>query len=828
MLRHRLGDRSLPASDSLHASTGAASAALTARRGAGFFHLRASKIGTDPAFLPFSLTQSFALLVALVFRQGDSRMSTIELRRKSSALDHSLTATFEQLGVGIAEVDAAGNLLRVNAYLCELLGYSAGELLGRSIFDPALAEVPETDRVEFGRQVRGEIYRYRIQKRLYRPDGSKLWISITSSSVRDEEGRFLYAVRIQEDITARKHAEDELARRMEEQTALYQFTDSLKNCASLVDIYSHALTAIQRALRCDRAAILMLDASGVMKFEAWRGLSERYRDAVEGHSPWSADAVDPEPVSIENVERAEIDGELKRHVRGEGIAALGFIPIVAEGRLVGKFMTYYDRAHHFANAENGLSLTIAQQIGFAIERMRGETARRNAERAAYQLAAIVESCEDAIISKDVNGIVATWNQGAERLFGYKAEEVVGRPITLLIPTERLNEEPVLLARIIAGERIQHYETLRRRKDGKLIDVSLMISPVRNREGRIVGASKIARDITDRKEAEAKLQLSEQRLQTMISAIPAAIYTTDASGRVTYFNQAAVELAGRVPVLGSDQWCVTWKLYRADGTPLPHDECPMAIALREGREIRDAEAIAERPDGTRVPFIPFPTPLRDPMGNIVGAINMLVDISERKSAENRQRVLFNELNHRVKNNMQTLQSLLHLAGRKTKNSEVQLALQEASNRITAMAAAQQVLYRTISATHFKAQEFVEAVCDSAKHSLPRDVHITREADDVELSNEVAMPLALLLSELITNGSKHGRDANGNANIRVRLKQRGESFLLEVEDDGPGFDLDSVLERSSGLRLVEGLADQIRGTFVVTSRPHARCSVRFKGR
>jgi PAS domain S-box-containing protein len=136
--------------------------------------------------------------------------------------------------------------------------------------------------------------------------------------------------------------------------------------------------------------------------------------------------------------------------------------------------------------------------------------------------------------------------------------------------------------------------------------------------------------------------SEKRLHELLHALPAAIYTTDALGRITFYNEAAAALRGCRPVLGSDEWCGSWRLYWSDGTPLPHCECPMAMAIKQRRPITGMEAIAERPDGTRIPFMPFPSPLFDSSGEFIGAVNMLVDITERKRAEEAARLAEQEL------------------------------------------------------------------------------------------------------------------------------------------------------------------------------------------
>jgi PAS domain-containing protein len=131
---------------------------------------------------------------------------------------------------------------------------------------------------------------------------------------------------------------------------------------------------------------------------------------------------------------------------------------------------------------------------------------------------------------------------------------------------------------------------------------------------------------------AEVTKGERLARELLDALPAAIYTTDAAGRVTYCNGAAADLAGRKPRLGYDEWCVTWRLYQPDGTPLPVADCPMAVALKEDRPVRGKEVIAERPDRTRVSLMSYPTPLHDSSGKLIGAVNMLVDITERKRAE----------------------------------------------------------------------------------------------------------------------------------------------------------------------------------------------------
>jgi PAS fold len=157
-------------------------------------------------------------------------------------------------------------------------------------------------------------------------------------------------------------------------------------------------------------------------------------------------------------------------------------------------------------------------------------------------------------------------------------------------------------------------------------------------------------------AASAIRSSPQVFPDALDELAAPIYLTDAEGTLTYFNNACITLAGRTPRLGTDKWCVTWKIYKTDGKYLPHDACPMAVAIRERRSIRGEEAIAERPDGTRINFVPYPTPLFDEDGNLAGAVNLLLDVTPQRRPECRTTSSRDELR------MEAIEMLARLAAR----------------------------------------------------------------------------------------------------------------------------------------------------------------------
>jgi PAS domain S-box-containing protein len=259
------------------------------------------------------------------------------------------------------------------------------------------------------------------------------------------------------------------------------------------------------------------------------------------------------------------------------------------------------------------------------------------ERQAY-LAAIVESSDDAIISKNLNGVIQSFNAGAERLFGYAAAEIVGHSVTLLIPPERVAEEDEILSRLRRGERIEHFETVRVTKNGERLDVSLTISPVRDRRGRIIGASKIARDISGQKLAAARLAEQEELTRVTLNSIGDAVIACDVDARVTFINQEASRLTGWSMRDGAG--VALHQVFRVvsettrESVPLPPLQ---ALHPRQMLTFTNHQILLSR-SGVEWPISDTLSPIVDRNNRVVGTVVVFRDVTQAREDDARARAV----------------------------------------------------------------------------------------------------------------------------------------------------------------------------------------------
>jgi PAS domain S-box-containing protein len=308
-----------------------------------------------------------------------------------------------------------------------------------------------------------------------------------------------------------------------------------------------------------------------------------------------------------------------------------------------------------------LQLSDATRIGVGID----ITARKQAETMREQLAAIVDSSEDAIIGQTLEGIITSWNRGDERLYGYTVSEVLGQSTTLLCPPDLPNESPQILARLQRGERIVHYETQRQRKNGTRLDVSLTISPIRDSAGRIIGASKIARDITERKWAEAALRVSEEQFRSMADTAPAMLWVTDPTGTCTFLSCGWYEFTGQTEATGLDHgWidAVHPEDRKASRTAF--------LAAHIQRQPFQLDYRLRRIDGTYRWAIDAGRPRFAAGGEFLGCVGAVIDITERKLAEEALRTLNSELEQRIEEHTTALRH--EMAKRQRLEQETQRA------------------------------------------------------------------------------------------------------------------------------------------------------------
>ncbi len=468
-------------------------------------------------------------------------------------------------------------------------------------------------------------------------------------------------------------------------------------------------------------------------------------------------------------------------------------------------------------------------------------ARGPNDQASNLLAAIVDSSDNVIISKNLDGIITSWNTTAQRVFGYSAKEAIGAHITLIIPKDRLPEEDSIMSRVRRGERIEHFDTVRQRKDGTLIDISLTISPVRDSSGRIVGASKVAREITDRKRAERSTAL----LAAIVDSSDDAIVSKTLDGIITSWNKSAEQMFGYLPeeavgkhitlIIPRDRW---------------DEEAGIIDRLRRGERVDHFQTVRRRKDGSLVDVSLTISPVKDSSGNIIGASKVARDISASvraaealRGSEEELRRLSQSLDHQVRSRTGELQELSwqlmrtrdeerRYVARELHDSagqslavlaiEVDQLLQKASISPELAADIERIretvrqLHSAIRTTSYLLhpplldESGLQAAISwyasglTERTALPIDVEVS---DDLgRLPRELELVLFRFVQEALTNIHRHASATKA----WIAMSRSQSHVIAEVRDNGSGMSperLRQVTSGGSGLG-IRGMRERIR--------------------
>ena len=418
------------------------------------------------------------------------------------------------------------------------------------------------------------------------------------------------------------------------------------------------------------------------------------------------------------------------------------------------------------------------------------------------LMAVVASSDDAIISKDLNGIISSWNEGARRIFGYEADEIIGEPILRLIPPELHHEEATILAKLRAGERIDHFETVRIRKNGERFAISVSISPIKDDSGVIVGASKIARDISERRRADE----SRFRLAAIVDSADDAIIGKDLNGIITSWNAGAQRLFGyeEKEILGQS-------ILRLIPENLRHEEDEILRKIRAGEKIEHYETTRVSKAGEVREVAVTISPIRDANGAVVGASKIARDISDRKKVERlaieAEKIVTTgrmaaAIAHEINNPLASVLNLIFLVrqgGLSKEDTENCLAMAESElERVSHIARQTLGYYRdsgSPSEVHlrnlmgnvlsvYKSKVLSHGIVVEAKYSDLRKISVH--------SGEIIQVFSNVVSNAI-DAMPHG----GKLSISMAQMKKGErdGLQISVNDTGHGIrreDLDKVFE------------------------------------
>ncbi|TCD26548.1 PAS domain-containing sensor histidine kinase [Pedobacter psychrodurus] len=466
-----------------------------------------------------------------------------------------------------------------------------------------------------------------------------------------------------------------------------------------------------------------------------------------------------------------------------------------------------------------------------------------AEEKSAMLNSIIECSDDAIISKNLDSIITSWNGSAERIFGYVADEMIGTSILKLIPADREHEEAEILAQLRRGERIDHFETKRQRKDGTLVDVSLTISPILDSNGVIIGVSKIARDITEQRTAE----VMGKRLSAIIESSDDAIISKDLNSIITSWNSAAARMFGYSAdeMIGNS----IFKIIPPDRV----DEEPKILSqLKKGLRVHHFETVRMRKDGTLIDVSLTISPIKDRSGKVIGLSKIARDITEKKQIENKKDEFIGLVSHELKTPLTSLRSYIQVAlhkAKQTQSSFISHALSKAEVQTKKMEkmitdflniSRLQDGRMTLEQANFNLSTLIRScAADAAITSSKHDMVFQGEETAYVYADEEK--ISLVLTNLISNAQKY---SPRGSEITIRCDREDEFFSVSIQDQGIGIaeeDQKNMFQKfyrirteetrliagfGIGLHLVSSILELHGSAITVKSRPGEGSTFSFK--
>jgi PAS domain S-box-containing protein len=690
-----------------------------------------------------------------------------------------------------------GVIVSWNGGAQRIYGYTEGEAVGKPITILVPRELVDEEDKILERVRAGESIEHYETLRVTKEEKG-INISLSVSPIKDSSGRILGLCSISRDISDRKRGEE--ARRLAEQE------------------FAKANERLQLAMEAGAAGGWDYDLKTGR--DVWFGAAHAQlgmtRDETLGSPKEFWDRVHGD--DRERLEHALQVAKEKREDFGEDVRVVCRDGTTHWLRLRGRF-------HYAANGEADRSVGISLDI----------TEHKRAEEALLRYAAIVESSEDAIASGTLDGIIVSWNTGAQHLYGYTEAEAVGKPITILVPPELSEEENKILETVRAGDHISQFETVRVAKTGKRINVSLTISPIRDSSGRMVGVSGIARDITERKRAEealaemnrtlvaqaASLQAREELLRVFVKNVPAAVAMLDREMRYLQV---------------SDRWCSDNSVEASEllgrsrelSPEMPDRWKEVNRRALQGETLRADEDRWESGGSTRWARWEV-RPWRAADGTVGGILILTEDITRRKqmeealsdmsrklieSQEQERARIGRELHDDINQRLAMLS--LELEQLQENPSEVQSRVQELRNQTTELSNDVQAMSHDLHSSKLEYLGVVAGIKSWCKEFGER------QRVEIDFSNHVhsALPIEIgrslfrVLQEALHNATKH----SGMKRIEVQLREDSGEIHLIIRDSGKGFDVEAALQgKGLGLTSMRERVRLVNGTLFIESKP-----------